>query len=152
MKLTRCAPLLAVLACAGCPSTVPYKPQPGVLQEVQPTEARSRLRETLGRAIEPPILWVDVTDDSLRYRYKDVIHGPFGIPSGSVERTQEVFFVNVRRTELYDNNWVYLYGVDQRLTTKVCFDNEHDARSFADLVSSFRERRVYGMRRPAPAE
>lgn len=152
MTLTRWSSILLLLVCAGCPSTVPYQPQQGVLAEVDTSEARSRLRETLGRAIEPPVLWVDVDDDSVRYRYKDVIHGPFGIPTGSVERTQEVFFVNVRRVELYDNNWVYLYGVDQRLIAKVCFDTERDARSYADLVSSFRERRVRGMRRQPTAQ
>jgi hypothetical protein len=146
--------LLCVAALAGCPSTVPYKPQGGVLEEVDGGEARARLRETTGRAIEPPIVWVQVDDESLRYRYREPVRGPFGIPTGSKERTQEVFYVNVRRVELWDNDWVYMYGVDQRLIAKLCFDSEQDARSFADLLTSFRERRVRGMRRaqsPAPA-
>lgn len=144
--------LLALLALAGCPSTVPYRPQEGVLREVNGSEARARLRETLGRAIEPPVQWVHVDDESVRYRYKDIVRGPFGIPTGSLERTQEVFFVNVRQIELWDNDWVYMYGVDARLIAKVCFDDERDARSFADLMTSFRERRVRGIKRKSAPE
>lgn len=138
-----------LLALTGCPSTTAYKPREGALKELESQDAETRLRETVGRAVEPPIVYVNVDDDALRYRHKEVVRGPFGIPTGSVERTKELFYVNVRRVELYENGWAYVYGIGNRLQAKLLFDTERDASSFADLLMSYRDQRVNGKRRPA---
>lgn len=147
---TRSLLALSLLLLAGCPSTTAYKPRDGALQELDASDAGTRLRETVSRAIEPPIVWVAVDDEALRYKHKEVVRGPFGIPTGSKERSKDLFYVNVRRVELYDNGWAYVYGVGDRLLAKLLFETQRDASSFADLLMSFREQRVGGRRRPAP--
>jgi hypothetical protein len=135
---------------SGCASVVPYTPKETVLDERAPGEAQSLLETTVARAIEPRIAsaHADPNGDSLHYVYIVVDRGPFGIPVGNHEEQMQLFYVNIDRIDVYDNHYVYVYGNEHRLLAKLLFDSAADAKSFADLMMSFRAQRIYGGERP----
>ena len=80
----------------------------------------------------------DVTDEVLHYRYRQVIAG---IPTG-VMLDNRVFFVTVARVEIFTNNVVNVWALGNHLLAQLVFGNAQDARTFADLVVSFRALRT----------
>ena len=122
----------------GCPATMPYQPNSRLVNELGVSQARQRLKETLLRCINPQIVGADVTDEFLHYRYRQVIAG---IPTGVILE-ERVFFVNVARVEVFTNNVVNVWASGNHLLAQLIFGNGQDARTFADLVVSFRALRT----------
>ncbi len=135
------APLVLVLG-SGCISTVDYAPSGAVLDEIGPHEAERQLGEVLGRAIEPRAASVTVGDSSYMIVWNETIHGMYGIPMGSRQRTVEVHFANVSKLQLYENNNVFVHGHDGGVRQKVQFSSRSDATLFIDLVWALRDRRA----------
>ena len=130
----------------GCVTVVPYTPRETVLQEMQPADAAPLLEATVTRVAEPRVVSAeaDRAGEYLRYTYLQTIHGPFGIPVDSVERELQLHYVNLDHLDVYDNHYVYIYVYEDRLVGKLRFENSADAKSFCDLLMSFRAQRVYG--------
>jgi hypothetical protein len=101
-------------------------------------QAQQRLKETLLRAINPQMVDVEVTNEYVHYRYRQVIAG---FPTGAILENR-VHFLNAARVEVYTNNVVNIRTSAQHLIAQVVFGSNEDAQQFADLVSSFRARRA----------
>src|SRR5262245_32049685 len=127
----------------GCPTAVQYQPDAGVVDTLGLPQAQARMKDTLLRSINPRIMEVDVTDDFLRYGYQQQIPGPWGIPMGPMPGLvmNQVAFLNVGRVEVFPNNLVFVRTSSDIVIAQVVFGNEQDAKMFADLMISFRDRR-----------
>lgn len=135
---------LAAALAGGCATPIAYRPNVAVVDDLGVSEAKRRLSEVLALAIAPRITSVDVTNHAVRYRWHQTVHGPYGIPMGSVPHEGQVHFANVGQLQIYTNHWVFIWGPPGHLMDKILFQSHEEARLFADLVMSFRERRLRG--------
>jgi len=124
----------AILLLAACASRVPYQPRNGVLDGVSEEEQRRAFGEALTRATKPRIAQVRVDDASYGY----------DIWRGRVSQPTETDFANISRIDLYSNNAVLVLDRNDRVVSKVAFGNPTDARSFIDVLSYYRARRLQG--------
>jgi hypothetical protein len=122
--------MVSVLS-VGCPMVVPYQPDEGLVGEIGPKRARQILEETLLRALTPRILDAHVTNKFMHYRYQ----------VGLTSFDARVYFQNVGRVEIFDNNYVFLRTAGEVVLAQILFANDGDAKTFADLVTSFRAQR-----------
>lgn len=133
------AVLLPLAALPGCIAVVDYHPDESAVEKLGPAEAKKRLEETTARAREPKPSSVEVTDETLTWKWVQAVHGAYGIPVGSVPQQVTVRFADVSRLEIYENHYVYIYGPGRdQFMVKILFSNGEDARQFTDLVSSYR--------------
>jgi hypothetical protein len=51
-----------------------------------------------------------------------------------------IFFKDVQRAEVFNNNVVLIWGGDQRMLARPLLANTQDATTFADLVLAFARR------------
>jgi len=121
---------------AGCVKVVPRQPNTKAVEELGVDAAKQRLQEVLTRAVEPRIAVVAVADDSLRYKWDQPIQGWYGVPAGSVQNETQIFFRNIERMEVYENNKVFVYGPGGRID-QILFSSQADAFQFHDLLESF---------------
>jgi hypothetical protein len=124
---------------AGCVKVVPRQPNTKAVEELGVDAAKQRLQEVLTRAVDPRIAVVAVADDSLRYKWDQPIQGWYGVPAGSVQNETQIFFRNIARMEVYENNKVFVYGPGGRID-QILFPSQADAFQFHDLLESFRMR------------
>ena len=61
-----------------------------------------------------------------------------------VEPSGCFYFANIARIDLYSNNAVFVVDRNDRVVSKVAFGNPTDARSFIDVLSFYRARRLQG--------
>ena len=139
-KIRRLGAALCILSAAyivGCVKVVPRQPNTKAVEELGADTAKQRLQEVMTRAVDPRIAVVTVADDSLRYRWDQPIQGWYGVPAGSVQNETQIFFRNIDRMEVYENNKVFVYGPAGRID-QILFGNQQDAFQFHDLLESFR--------------
>jgi len=127
---------------------VQYQPNAGVVNTLGVPQARQLMKDTLGRAVSPRIMEADVTDDFVLYRYQEQIRGAFGIPVATMPGFVEnrIALLNVGRVEVFSNNLVFVRTSGDVLLGQVLFGNEQDAKTFADLLISFRDLRARSAR------
>src|SRR5262249_44026357 len=87
---------------AGCPRATPYQPNASLVDTLGGPEAAQQLKETLLRALAPRIVAVDVTEEFLRYRYRQEIAG---IVTGALPE-QRLAFLNMARIDIFPDNTV----------------------------------------------
>ena len=75
--------------------------------------------------------------------------GWYGVPAGSYQNETQIFFRNIDRMEVYENNKVFVYGPGGRID-QILFANQADAFQFHDLLESFRTYKPAAAA-PAPA-
>jgi hypothetical protein len=122
----------------GCVATVSQPANEQLVDQLGVPRARERLKDVLSRSINPQVVDTEVTDDFFQYRYRQAV---MGIPTGAVLENK-IFFVNAGRIDVFANNLVNVYTSGSLLLAQIVFGNADDARTFADLVSSFRVRRA----------
>ena len=122
---------------AGCPRATPYQPHASLVDTLGVPEAAQQLKETLLRALAPRIVAVDVTEEFLRYRYRQEIAG---IATGALPE-QRIAFLNVARVDIFPDNTVNIITDNGQLLAQLVFGSRQDAELFADLAASFRARR-----------
>lgn len=137
MRLLLCICALNGLM-SGCTPTIPYQPNARLVDTLGVAQAKQRLKETTLRSINPQIVDADVTDDFLRYRFRQVIAA---FPTGAIVDHQ-IAFLNAVHVDVFTNNVVNVRTSANHLIAQLVFGNEQDARTFADLLTSFRQRRV----------
>jgi hypothetical protein len=148
--IRRLGAALCILSAAyivGCVKVVPRQPNTKAVEELGADTAKQRLQEVMTRSVDPRIVGVTVADDSVRYRWDQPIQGWYGVPAGSVQNETQIFFRNIDRMEVYENNKVFVYGPAGRID-QILFGNQADAFQFHDLLESFR---TYKPATPAPA-
>jgi len=118
----------------GCVSQLAYEPDVKSIDKMGAEAAKARLIEVLTKARQPHITSVKVTDDSVQYFY-DEPTDPFYI--STVGNTTQIFFVAIDRIEVYSNQNVFVWGAPDHVD-KVLFWSPEDARTFADLMMSYR--------------
>jgi hypothetical protein len=120
---------------AGCATAPQYQPQSNRVTTLGHSRAQEVLQEVTRRSINPQMVEVTVTEDAVRYRFKQVIAG---FATGAIlENT--VYFLNAEQVQVYPNNVVILRTMPGNLLAKIVFGNQTDARTFADLVASFHD-------------
>ncbi len=134
LLLVGCISLLAV----GCPAVVPYQPNERLVVNLGVEQARKRLEETLMRSINPRVIDVQVAQEFVNYRYQQPILGPYGIQVGMTMAENRVYFLNVSRVEVFENNVVFLRAANEIILAQLIFAKQEDAKTFADLILSFR--------------
>jgi hypothetical protein len=125
---------------AGCPAPVQYHPKEGTVDTMGVAQARQRLQEIMSRSINPQVTESEVTDDYLLYRYRQAIAG---FPTGAILENR-IHFLNVGRTEVFENNTVNVRTERAVVLAQFVFGNNQDAKMFADLLASFRARQSRG--------
>jgi hypothetical protein len=128
---------------AGCPTSVQYQPNEGIVDTMGVAQARQRLQEIVSRSINPQVTGAEVTDDYLLYRYRQAVAG---FPTGAILENR-LHFLNVSRTEVFENNTVNVRAENQTVLAQFVFGNNQDAKMFADLLASFRARQSRGQTR-----
>ena len=123
---------------AGCPRTTLYQPNTNLVDTLGVPEAVQQLKETLLRALAPRIVAVDVTEEFVRYRYRQEIAG---IATGALPE-QRLAFLNMAQVDIFSDNTVNILADNGLLLAQLVFGSRQDAELFADLVTSFRARRV----------
>ncbi len=135
LLLVCCISTLAV----GCPAVVSYQPNEKVVVDLGVEQARKRLEGTLSRSINPRIIDVQVAQEFVHYRYQQPIPGWFyGVPVGVTIAENRVHFLNVSRVEIFETNVVFLRTANDIILAQFIFANQEDAKTFADLILSFR--------------
>lgn len=123
---------------SGCSSASMYQPNAEIVKTMGVEQAKQRLKETVLRSVNPQVVEADVTDEFLRYRYRQAIAG---FQTGAVLENQ-IAFLNAVQVEVHTNNVVNVRTSAGVLIAQLVFGNEQDARTFADLLASFRQRNV----------
>src|SRR5262249_21560636 len=103
------------------------QPNTAMIDTIGMPQAQVRMRETLLRSVNPAIQSVDITEDFLRYRLNVAIY------------EFQLFFGNVSRVEIYDNNFVFIRGHGDQIMAQIFFATAEEAKTFADLLMSFRD-------------
>jgi hypothetical protein len=124
---------------AGCPRATSYQPQANLIDTLGVPEATQRLKGTLLRALAPRIVDVDVTEEFLRYRYRQEIAG---IATGALPE-QRLAFLNMAQVDIFPDNTVNVLADNGLLLAQLVFGSRQDVELFADLVTSFRARRAH---------
>jgi S1-C subfamily serine protease len=91
--------------------------------------AQEWLRETLLRAVSPPIQTITLTNESLEYKWHPLVG-------------THINFVNLSRVEIFDNHVVFIRGAGDQILSILRYGTEQDAKLFADLLMGFRQRYV----------
>ena len=94
------------------------------------------------RSINPLVVEVEITDDFVHYRYRQPIHGPYGVVIGHNMIENRIFFNNVQRVEVFANGVVFVRAQTEHILAQLIFSDTKDATAFADLIMSFRARRA----------
>lgn len=123
---------------SGCSSASMYQPKAEMMQTMGVEQAKQRLKETTLRSINPQIVEADITDEFLRYRYRQAIAG---FQTGAILENQ-IAFLNAVQLQVHTNNTVNVRTSAGILIAQLVFGNEQDARTFADLLASFRQQNV----------
>ena len=130
----------------GCPSTISYQPNDGMVDTLGVPQAQQLLKDTLLRAVNPRVDEVEVTDAFVRYH----------LAGTSYEVRMN--FKEVQRAEIFPNNVVLIWSgaprlqapapyaapfTEPRMLARTLLANSQDAATFADLMLSF-ARRAHG--------
>jgi hypothetical protein len=129
---------VGLAAALGCTPRTDYQPRDQVLDGLGAPEQERKFSEALTRAVKPRITGVQVDLNRYAYQAEVTVHGAYGIPVGSAGRAVSVYFANVERVDVYENNAVFVVGTNGRVVDKVVFGTPEDARAFADVVASYR--------------
>jgi hypothetical protein len=136
LALLLCVGVVSLLS-SGCPTVVPYQANDTLITTLGVSQAKKRLQDTVLRAINPQMVEVEVTDDFLLYRFRQVIAG---FPTGAVLENR-LFFMNAAQVEVFANNIVNVRTAASHLLAQIVFGSAEDVQTFADLVTSFRMHR-----------
>jgi hypothetical protein len=128
----------SLLLAWGCVGEVPYRPDDRLAASVGTGEAKQRMSQILKRAREPRITTVRPTDDYVQYFWERLAPETALIDPLYVANVAEIHYSTVTGVEVYENNWVFVWGPLRENVDKVLFSSQEDARTFADLVTSFR--------------
>ena len=112
---------------AGCIASLHYQPNDRIVETLGVDVARERLRETLLRAVSPPIQTMTLTNESLEYKWHPLVG-------------THINFVNLRRVEIFNNHTVFIRGAGDQILSILRYGTEQDAKLFADLLIGFRQR------------
>ncbi|MGH2628729.1 MAG: hypothetical protein ACRDHY_18990 [Anaerolineales bacterium] len=141
----RAAALTFAALAVGC-APIAYRPNEGLTKELGLEEAKKRLKEIVIRARQAGggiITSVDVTDEVLKVKAQQTTIGMF-YQAETRQLENDVYFPTVEKVDIYENNWAYVYVTGGRLVLQVLLVTPEDAKSFADLVMSFRDQRLRG--------
>ena len=125
-----------ILGCAGPSPPEPVEPlvehgrSPG-------DEGGADLMAALGRATEPRVTAMMVTDGLLYFRSLVAMYGVPGIPLGDVERETTIRFDNITGVEALEDANVVVELIGGRVE-RIRFASREDARRFAGLLLGLR--------------
>ena len=109
------------------------------VKELGVEKAKQDLKEMVMRAKAAGggvVSSVEVTDEALKVKAQQSSMGMwYQIETRQLEH--EVYFPMLDRVDIYSNNWAYIYQ-SGRLTMQVLLSTPEEARSFADLMMSFK--------------
>ena len=128
----------SVTLSVGC-APIAYRPNEDRVKELGVEKAKADLKELVNRSKAAgggAVASVEVTDDAIKVKANQTTMGAFyQMETRQIESTAE--FPTLDRVDIYSNNWAYVYQ-SGRLAMQILFATPEDARSFADLMMSFR--------------
>lgn len=132
---------LAGLAAAGCIAVVPYAPRTTLIADQGLQDVKRLLFEVSTRALNPHITVVDANEEFFCYGWTETFLGPFYTPV-TASHKNTIFYVNVSRIEIYENNNVFIWGPGDQRVDKILFGSLEDAKLFADCLTSLKATRL----------
>lgn len=111
----------------GCIPSLNYQPNDRIVETLGVDVARERLRETILRAVSPPIQTMTLTNEFLEYKWHPLVG-------------TQINFVNLSRVEIFENHTVFIRGAGDQILSILRYGTEQDAKLFADLLMGFRGR------------
>ena len=130
--------LSSVALSFGC-APIAYHANEEKVKELGAEKAKKDLKELVMRAKSAGggvVSSVDVTDDALKVKAQASSMGMwYQIETRQLEN--EVYFPMLDRVDIYSNNWAYVYQ-SGRLAMQVLLGTPEEAKSFADLLMSFK--------------
>ena len=115
------------LGITGCVQPIDYQPNTILLQELTREDATTRIREVLRRSINPHITEVTVTENFITYNIHPTTVGI------------KLFFERIKGAQVFDNHAVFVQDISGSYSAQVFFSSAEDAKTYADLLMSFRE-------------
>ena len=112
---------------SGCVKPLGYEPNPFLLGQLAPDEARAQLRITLLRALNPQVDEVTITEEFLTYR---IYATPVVV---------RLFWGKIGGVEVFTNHAAFVQADGGAILAQLFFPTEADATHFADLMMSFRD-------------
>lgn len=131
---------LAILClCLGtsCIAIVPYEPKTSVLQTLGEEEAAKRFDRLLTKSTDWRFNVAEAGKDHFDAEKLEVILGAFWVQH-TVPSSLRIYYADVSRIEVYENNVVYLRNPSGVVTLKATFPSRDAAFEFADLVASYK--------------
>lgn len=124
----------------GCISVVQYAPNEGLVQTKGVEDVRKQLGEVMNRSVNPHVTATEVTDEYLQYNWSEAYMGAW-YQQVTTSHQNRIYFANLSRVEIYENNNVYLWWPNDQRVDKLLFASMEDAKLFVDCVSSLRAAR-----------
>lgn len=120
--------LIGYLGLVSCAAPLQYQAKDRALQELGSQRAQEQLNEVLKNAIVPRVTSAEVSDNTLRY----------ATPVGTSSVEKKLALREIGDINLYANNAVHVLNKEKTSLTPFVFKNEQDAKTFVDLLVSFR--------------
>ena len=137
-QLLGCWALCAVSS--GCVAIIPYEYNSAHLEGLDAGVAEEAFEALIANAARPRISYADVEDEYYEFQTEQVIHGAYGVPTGSTGTKFRVEFTTVGEVRIYENDVVYVLNTDSSFVHLIQFAKQDDAKRFADFVMSYRAR------------
>ena len=122
---------------SGCVSIIPHQPNLQLVEELGEAAAVQKFAETLNRSTQPRYQGTEVLKDSFKTKQVGVVMGAW-YSTHQISSDIQVYFNNISRVEVYDNNVVFIRGIADEILLRATFMNIQDATTLADLLESFK--------------
>lgn len=122
---------------SGCVALVPHSPNTRLVEELGADAAESKFAEILNRSTQPRYQGTEVSEDSFKTSQTGVVMGAW-YQTHHVTNQIQIYFNNISRVEVYENNAVFVRGVGDVVLLRAAFTNLEDATMLADLIESFK--------------
>ncbi len=121
----------------GCAAVQDYQPKTNMIQEMEIKDAQRQLRDILLRATFPKVTSVSFTEDAIKIKSQQS-HLGFFYQTVTNQLENDLYFSLLDRMQIYENNFVFIYGSGNRLQMKILFPTKEEAQTFMDLLWSLR--------------
>ncbi len=134
---------LSLVGFSGCVALVPHQPNTQLIEELGEAAAVSKFAETLNRSTQPNYQGTEVLKDSFKTNQTGVVMGAW-YQSHHISNLIQIYFNNISRVEVYENNVVFVRGTADQVLLRATFNQMQDATTLADLIESFKANRSGG--------
>lgn len=127
----------------GCVALVPYSANTERFKDQKPEDIKKTFAELVTRSLEPRYTSAEINEDFLKCDSQHTYLGPF-YTTQVVPGVSQVYFNNVSKIEIYENNKVWIYDTAGRVAFPTTFASRDDCLLLVDIIETFRARKAAG--------